>query len=72
MKTWPIWSEGYAATGDSSDATYHGEWPGETFRDACVAWSKSCAAPQLFDAERLTYWGCRLFASEAEARATFG
>ncbi len=35
MKTFQIWSEGYAATGEHTTAHYRGEAEGETFDDAC-------------------------------------
>lgn len=35
MKTFEIWMEGYAATGESSPAHKIGEAEGETFEEAC-------------------------------------
>ena len=67
-----IWSEGYWATGDKDSAGYHGEWEGETFADACEAWASNIQHPEYFNKSRLTYWGCRLFDNEIDARKTFG
>jgi len=36
MKEFEIWCEGYAATGESSDATYFGKAMGNTFEEACL------------------------------------
>jgi hypothetical protein len=69
---WSVWMEGYRATGDQSPARYLGEWPGETFSDACAAWADSTRSSGSFDRERLTYWGCRLFDNEQDARKAFG
>lgn len=67
-----IWMEGYRVTGNESDAQYKGSWPGNTFADACETWAKSTESPNLFDRGALTYWGCRLFDNETDARKSFG
>lgn len=36
MKEFEIWIEGYAATGESSSASYLGKAKGNTFREACL------------------------------------
>lgn len=71
-KTFTVWSEGYSCTGQHSGAQNHGEWQGETFADACQAWADSTSNPELFVREQLTYWGCRLFDNETDARKAFG
>lgn len=72
--TFPVWIEGYAATGNRAVAEFKGNWPGTTFADACRAWVKSLPPNErrFFDSAQLTFWGCRLTQTEAEARATFG
>lgn len=35
VKTWEIWSEGYAATGEQQPAHFYGTAEGETFEEAC-------------------------------------
>ena len=35
MKTYEIWAEGYAATGEYGKATYLGTERGKTFKNAC-------------------------------------
>jgi hypothetical protein len=64
-----IWCEGYSCTGEKSEAIYHGVARGKTFKDACM---KYFSGSTCFDSDRMTYWGCRLFDNEAEARKSFG
>lgn len=67
-----IWSEGYRATGGQLGASYHGCYEGDTFEEACKQWALSSSEPNLFDPKKLTYWGCRLFDNEIDARKSFG
>jgi hypothetical protein len=69
MPRFEIWMEGFAATGESAGASSHGEVEAPTFREACVARFKG---DNLFEEKSLTYWGCRLFDNEADARQGFG
>lgn len=69
MKKYEIWSEGYACTGDWSPAFLMGVEDAETFKEACICRFKG---DKNFDSVRLTYWGCRLFDNETEARKTYG
>jgi len=71
-KTFSIWAEGYQATGEHGGATWYGHARGVTFKDACISLFKTHPEGHLFDPERLTYWGCRLFDNEGSARASFG
>jgi len=77
MKMWQLWEEGYRVTGESSGARSLGEWPGETFVDACNAWDKAtnkASGPyySIGDDGIPRYWGCRIFDNEDDARASFG
>ncbi len=67
---WEIWAEGYRATGESSRAQRVGEAWGITFKQACQRFYAE--TDDNYDPNRNTYWGCRLFPSEAEARKSFG
>lgn len=69
VTTYAIWSEGYRATSEVGDATFHGEAKGTSFKDACENFFKK---DPYFDAVRLTYWGCELFDNEEDARKSFG
>jgi hypothetical protein len=74
---WAIWVEGYQATGQSAKAQCLGTAEGATFNEAVEAYLLT-----LSDEARSHYrlgkdgvwrcWACRLTASEAEARSTFG
>lgn len=68
-----IWSEGFRATGESGTARYHGKAKGSSFAEAC-AWyaTKNPIWARYFDEINLTYWGCKLFDNEADARKRFG
>lgn len=71
MKTFEIWSEGYVATGERAGARLHGTATGEDFRSACIAYFKTNPSTS-FNAGTLTYWGCRLFDNEVDARKAYG
>lgn len=82
VREYEIWSEGYAATGERGYAFFHGKMTGKSFNEACIRFFEmkdsdfrngmDAENAELFDAEQLTYWGCRLFPTEAEARKSFG
>ena len=76
MHVYEIWSEGYAVTGDRGDASLMGTAVGATFREACIEFFSDPYDlhnyKRLFDAERLTFWGCKLFMTERAARKSFG
>lgn len=76
MNSYTIWAEGYRATGQHGTATLLGSASGETFRDAVKELAKR-ALPEdraLFNTDHIqpTYWGCRLFDNEEDARKSFG
>lgn len=75
MAKFQVWTEGYSATGGSSDATFHGEFEGETFKDAVIAWKNTLTDPysiECVDLERMCFWSCRFFDNEKDARKSFG
>lgn len=83
-----VWAEGWSATGNNSPARLVAKVEALTFREACyvamcreyldgVASQRKSATyynPDRFDYDftNLKIWGCRLFPSEIEARASFG
>ena len=72
-KEFAIWSEGYASTGGSAGAHYHGIGKGRTFREACENFFKDRAEDKkYFNAKDLTYWGCKIYDNEDDASKTFG
>lgn len=78
MQEFEIWSGGYAATGGSSGAIFHGKQKAESFNEACDIFFKGNSNYGLLldgrDMKTLirAYWGCRLFDNEADARRSFG
>lgn len=74
MNTYEIWMEGYLATGMEGipqRAQRMAVARGETFQDACD-WYFRCKGDNYYDSRTLTYWGCKLFDNEADARRSFG
>jgi Zn/Cd-binding protein ZinT len=73
-RTYEVWSEGYAATGESAGARFHGKFKGATFKDAVESYINTLSpdSRKSFNGERLTYWGCRFFDNEQDARKSFG
>ena len=70
-----VWTEGYSATGNSSKATFHGRFKGETFRDAVIAFKESVTdeySRKCIDVDEMTLWGCRFFDNQADASKSFG
>jgi hypothetical protein len=73
MKTWTVWMEGYSATGESAGAHCVGTVEAETLPDAAEKlFADSKWAGYEFNRERMTYWGCKIFDNEADARKSFG
>lgn len=72
---WEVWTEGYRATGEEQGAVFHGIYRGETFQDALVAFRASLEdsrTEKLVNLAKGTFWGCRFFDNETEARESFG
>lgn len=74
MKEFEIWSEGYAATGESNGAYFHGKAAGETFEEACKNFRYPDGRPLSLDKNRdyPSIWACQLFDNEVDARRSFG
>lgn len=73
---YPLWEEGYSITGNSSTASYLGVFEGKTFNEACDNWSKTIKQPEHYkagnDVHRPSYWACKIFDNEIDARKSFG
>ena len=68
-----IWSEGFAATGDSGGATFHETVRAESLKEACsVLAETSPGFAKYYNEKRMTFWGCRLYDNEIDARRSFG
>lgn len=73
LKEYEIWVEGYRANGDRGHAVIFGKESGTSFKDACERFADKHSWFKIrFDAYRMTYWGCRLFDNEVDARKSFG
>jgi hypothetical protein len=72
MTKFQIWSEGYQASGDYSDANYFATVEAETFQEACDKYFVTEEHKKFYDPKTLTYWGCKLFDNETDARRSFG
>lgn len=88
MKEYEIWIEGYAATGERSNASFIGKAIGDSFHEACenFRYPKDITRPSdgniiVHKGEPLkldhsrsypSIWACQLFDNEADARASFG
>jgi len=69
MKKWNVWSEGYAATGESDGAMFHGTFEAPTFQEAC---DKCFKNEKTYNSKRRTLWGCQLFDNQVDAIKSFG
>lgn len=67
-----IWSEGFKTTGMTSNATFHGLFNGESFKDAVKNFKDRSTEGDHVDLTNLTFWGCKLFDNETEARKRHG
>lgn len=75
MKEYELWTEGYMATGESGEATFHGKFKGNTFKEAIQAFKDTLTderSIRCVDVEKKKFWGCRFFDNEADARKSFG
>lgn len=72
MTKYNIWMEGLLITGmegTPQKAWLVAEVEAESFVEACHKHYKN---DFNFDEKRMTYWGCRLFDNEKDARRLFG
>lgn len=81
-----IWTEGYAASGESGEAHMIGTAKGETFDQAVEEWAKTSNykvernTPERYVSEEAyknrrsnwNIWACNLFDNETDARKSFG
>lgn len=69
-----IWREGYMTSGESSRAQLLRIVYGVTsLQDACARHAdEDPEFKRLYNPMKMTYWGCRLYDNEADARKKFG
>lgn len=66
LKNWSIWAEGYCANeteGKWTEPSYMGKHLAGTFDEAC---KRRFLDDKYFDAESMTYWGCKLYGRVCE------
>ena len=73
LPLWHVWIEGYAATGEHGRAQFVGAVHAATFEEACKKLHNPRWGNYGHDRKgRPTYWACRLYDNEADARKEFG
>lgn len=73
-KEWEVWTEGFMVTGNTEVAQFHGKFKGRNFREAVLQYKNSVSkeTQSFIDLDRMSYWGCRFFDNERDARKSFG
>lgn len=71
MLNFQIWIEGWRTTGNDGQAQLYAEKEADSFSQACERVFENDTSGN-FNQESLTYWGCRLFDNEQDARKRFG
>ena len=76
VRSFEIWSEGFAATGERATATFHGTARGATFEEACAAHfavhgETNAGGDPFYNEERNTYF-TKLHDNAVDARRAFG
>ena len=74
MMQYEVWTEGYTISGSVSGADFHGIFESDTFAGACLGFRDSLPQKSLhyFNDEQLTFFGCKFFDNESDARKSFG
>ncbi len=69
-----IWMEGFHIQGGGpTPASFVGQSEGASFEEAVKKWySDPKHFPSEFNPDTLSYWGCRLFDNEKDARRFMG
>lgn len=70
---WEVWAEGYSATGEYARASRLAfNVAADSFPEAVQRVAELSPHFELYDLEKLTYWGCQLYPTEEEARRSYG
>ena len=74
IKAFNLWIEGYACTGNSSTASFLGTYEADNFENACDKWADTIKEKEYYqrNGSIASYWGCRIYDNEADARKSFG
>jgi len=66
-----IWMEGYVVQGGCGHAHLVASIEANSFQEACDK-HFSTVGDGIYRSSQLSYWGCRLFDNETDAKRTFG
>lgn len=73
MYKYQVWLEGFAATGQQQGAQFIGEVESESFNQAIEILLKQKEWDMSYlNLHNRTYYGCRFFDNETDARKAFG
>lgn len=80
MRKFEVWTEGYAASGESSGAIFHGSVDADTFDEACIKVFGDDLDKDPLQSDgyrrnrdgRMSIWACGCYDDEGEARVSFG
>ena len=72
-RTIEVWTEGFASTSQSAGAMSWGSTLARSLQEACgkIAVQKP-KFKEYYDPARMTWWGCKIFDNEKDARRSFG
>ena len=72
MKEFEIWVEGHEMSGQAYKATKLGTVTGDDFKMAVAEFMDGNDYTNVFDSGHMTFWGCRIFDNEEDARKLVG
>lgn len=77
LREYEVWSEGYLCSGMEgipATAQFHGKSRATSFKEACDKWAETLTpdSKSCYDRDRLSFWGCRLYDNETDARKFLG
>lgn len=71
-----LWSEGYVATGQRSEAIFHGRYKAQTLHEAVIQFMETLSDNDKryidLTSNPPRFWACRFFDNEIDARKSFG
>lgn len=70
-----LWLEGYTATCEDVSAHYYGKFKGATLKEVVMNFKYSLTdlhSISCIDIEELTFWGCKFYDNEKDARRRNG
>jgi hypothetical protein len=68
-RIWDIWVEGFRMDRFRGRASFIDKAIGKTFQEAC---DKYYEGHGLYNSKNLSFWGCKLFDNEDDARKSHG